>query len=163
MNTILSQDEGMPGKRAAFLRSVDKHPSNSEPVRGAILNLLKFAEQQASPIPNQPRVTWGAAQNGSFHYRVWVGMKPTTLFTCDSGGYVTVSIGNFTSPWTDSPFDVPVREFVRELSPFKGFENLTQGKYVHRPGLSMNDPLTQKPVMAKFQSAVLQLQRRIEG
>jgi hypothetical protein len=135
---------------ANFIESVGKH-SETEAVRLAILELLEFAKCHAEEIEK------GQAKSGSFHYKVGVGAKGVTLFTCDAYGTVTVSLANFERKLPGTA----IRKLKRDIAALPGTEEFAKPENV-RPALYIKRSLASPPVMVRFERAILAFQRVAE-
>ena len=134
---------------AAFRRSVAE-TAGSEAVRNAIYELLRFAEENAD------RIRGDSAELGSFHYQISVRNQTRTLFTCNAGGYCSVSLVSFIPGRAVVPGKLVVRLRSR-LAQIPGFESFSK-EYPDRPGFLISQTIVDPYVMDSFQRAILSFQ-----
>ena len=137
---------------AAFRRSVAE-TVETEAVRNAIYELLRFADENAD------RIRGGSAKLGSFHYQINVKNQTRTLFTCDATDYVSVSLGGFVGPMPGRAIAPGrlVAELRSRLARIPGFESFSKD-YPERPGFVISRTVVDPNVMGSFQRAILKFQ-----
>ena len=135
--------------RAKFVGDVAERAPN-EAVRNAIFELLHFAEAHAEEV--RP----GSASAGSFHYAISVGNRIVTLFTCDPGGTVSVSMGNFRLRVANRT----LKSFASGLAKLPGMESMARAP--DRPAFLIQQTLVDPKIMDRFKRAIRRFQQQID-
>ena len=143
--------KGQSFDRARFVANVADNKHLSEAVRNAIFELLDFAEKNAEEVRG------GSAKFGSFHYAISIANRIVNLFTCDSSGYVSTSLGSFQQLVRNKT----LKRFSSRLIDIPGIEENVR-KYHTRPGFSINKTIVDPKMMSRYQSAILRFQADID-